>query len=94
MASVGVILASFALLASVVMFNRTSALGTDNCRRIHTLTSTLDRMIGDGRKSLAAYLADGTITAAQYRRELARIAEQRGVLAGADCPPRSTLNPQ
>lgn len=61
---------------------------TEFCTGMHTLNVTLDRMIADGRGSLDAYLADGTITRAQYERELERIAGQREALGGADCPPR------
>lgn len=69
-------------------FSEVRQAGRDNCERIHTLTATLDRMIADSRKSLDAYVADGTITPGQRDRELARIRRQRVELAGADCPPR------
>ena len=93
MSAAGVLLASLTLLLSVALFKRTSALGTDNCRRIHTLTATLDRMIADSRESLDAYVKDGTITLRQRDRELGRVALQRRKLAGADCPPRRIPSP-
>lgn len=61
---------------------------TEFCSAMHTLNVTLDRMIADGRQSLEAYRDDGTITAAQYARELERIRGQRDALGHADCPPR------
>jgi dimeric dUTPase (all-alpha-NTP-PPase superfamily) len=61
---------------------------TEFCSGLHLLNVTLDRMIADGRTSLEAYLDDGTITRAQYVRELERIRGQRDALGGADCPPR------
>jgi 3-hydroxyacyl-CoA dehydrogenase len=85
--------AAVILFAAVVTWTviRVSNASEDNCARIHTLTETLDRMIADSRKSLDAYVKDGTITPAQRDRELARIRQQRIELGGADCPVRTGL---
>ena len=75
-------------IATAWSFTQVRQAGHENCQRIHTLTATLDKMIADSRKSLSAYVADGTITPAQQARELRRIQQQRVELGGADCPPR------
>ena len=69
-------------------FHRSGAVREEFCTAMHTLNVTLDRMIANGQRSLEAYLKDGTITRAQYRRELERIEGQRAQLGPADCPPR------
>jgi hypothetical protein len=68
--------------------DRAEGARTEFCAGMHLLNVTLDRMIADGRTSLEAYREDGTISQAQYDRELERIRGQRDALGGADCPPR------
>jgi hypothetical protein len=69
-------------------WHRSSQARGEFCDSMHTLVSTLDQMIADGRRSLDAYLHDGTITVEQHHRELRRIEGQRRALGPADCPPR------
>jgi hypothetical protein len=59
----------------------------ENCTRIAQLVKTLDTIIASSASQVRAYEREGTITAAQRDRALRNEAEQRRVLATADCPP-------
>jgi anti-sigma factor RsiW len=78
------------VLAGVIAWSasRSREARSESCKAMHTLVVTLDRIVRNGREGLRAYLADGTITRAQYERELARSRQATRQLGSADCPPR------
>jgi hypothetical protein len=81
-------LASFVVIAALAFPVGTFFFGrqvSDNCEGIHRLVLTLDTMIGNSTTQVRKYQQEGLLTRAQVRRALREQAENRRLLAGADC---------
>jgi hypothetical protein len=70
-------------------FVRVGAAVRDNCQNVHLLVVTLDKILASGDAQTERYVREGLLTREQADRAGRYRAEQRDVLAGADCPARN-----